>query len=251
MAERDTSLVQAGDISVALALLTRLPVGRVPDRGARAAWAWPVAGLVVGLIAVVIGVLARWCGMPDALVSGLMLAMAVLVTGALHEDGLADVADGFWGGFDKARRLEIMKDSRIGSYGVIALVLSLGLRWAAMTALIAAGGFAWPVLAAAVLSRAPMAVAMWALPNARGYGLSESVGRPGRETVAIGLLVALGAGFLLVGPPVLLVALVLAPVTAGCVGLARAKLGGQTGDVLGAVQQVCEVAALAVLASLV
>lgn len=246
------ALAVPGDLGAALALLTRLPLpGRVPDRGAAAAWAWPLAGLIVGAIAAAVAGLALWAGVPGTVAVGLGLAASVVVTGALHEDGLADVADGLWGGADPARRLEIMKDSRIGSYGVIALVLSLGLRWAAMAALVGSGVLAVSVLAAAMLSRVPMAVLMAEMPPAREGGLSRHVGRPARATVALGLLVSLGAGLLLLGGAVLGAGVVMVALGFGCAAIARAKLGGQTGDVLGATQQVCEIGLLVLFSALV
>ncbi|MDF0600386.1 adenosylcobinamide-GDP ribazoletransferase [Psychromarinibacter sp. C21-152] len=249
---RNPALAVPGDIGTALALLTRLPLPALGgDRGAAAAWAWPLAGLAVGLIAAVAGGMAAWLGLPDGVTAGLVLAASVVVTGALHEDGLADVADGLWGGAEPARRLEIMKDSRIGSYGVIALVLSLGLRWAALAEIVGTGGLAASVLAAAMLSRAPMAVLMAELPPARADGLSRHVGRPARATVALGLLLALAAALVLLGAYGLAVCAVTAMLALGCAAIARAKLGGQTGDVLGATQQICEIAVLALCAAAV
>ncbi len=251
MSTGDTRFLRLGDIAVALVLLTRVPVPLVvAERGARAAWAWPIAGLCVGGLSAGAAWLAIWLSLPPAVAAGAALAVATIVTGGLHEDGLADVADGFWGGFDPARRLEIMRDSRIGSYGVIALVLSLGLRWAALTTLLAAEVF-WPVVAAAAMSRAPMAVVMWAMPFARSDGLGRHVGRPGAATAAAAVLCGVGLGVWLVGAPGLAVGCVLAVVAAGSALVARAKIKGQTGDVLGAVQQVSEIAALAVFSSLV
>lgn len=234
------------DPAAALGLLSRLPVKVDMDsaqaRGARAAWAYPLAGIGVAAIACLVGQGALWAGLPAAIVAGLVIATLAIITGAMHEDGLADSADGLWGGWEKARRLEIMKDSRIGAYGVLALVLSLLLRWAALAAVIEAGAL-WPVvIGAAALSRAAMVGVMSALPNARVGGLSSSVGRPPRATA----IVALGIGavvWLLLWPsggP-----LVAALVAAGACGLiAKAKIGGQTGDILGATQQITEIAVL-------
>ena len=119
------------------------------------------------------------------------MATGVILTGAMHEDGLADSADGLFGGWTVERRLEIMKDSRIGTYGMLALLLSGLARWAALTALIAAGPI-WPVLiAAGALSRAPMAVMMALMPNARQGGLSASTGRPPLPRAALGCGIAL------------------------------------------------------------
>src|SRR5437763_523525 len=102
-------------------------------RGA-ACWALPLIGLIVGAIAALVLLGAAWIGMTPAVAAGLALAAAVLVTGGLHEDGLADTADGLGGGKDRDHKLAIMRDSRIGSYGVLALMLTLGLRWSALTA---------------------------------------------------------------------------------------------------------------------
>ncbi|MDF0597259.1 adenosylcobinamide-GDP ribazoletransferase [Psychromarinibacter halotolerans] len=241
----------AGDVIAALGLLTRLPLpGRASHRGAEAAWAWPLAGLTVALLAAVLAGIGGWIGLPVTLCAGLLIAALVVMTGALHEDGLADVADGFWGGFTNERRLEIMKDSRIGSYGVIALVLSLGLRWQAVAVLIAGGAWIGPLLAAAMLSRAPMAVLLQEMPNARGVGLSQAVGRPGRAAAATGMLVTLGVSLLLAGSGAVWVALAVALAAFGVARVAQAKVGGQTGDVLGATQQVSEVVALCAFAAL-
>ena len=107
MAKNDQALVSVRDLSLALALLSRLPVP-VSDstRTARAAWAYPVVGLVVGAIAGLAGVLAMALGLPAPLTALLSLGLLVVVTGAMHEDGLSDTADGLWGGWDPARRLD-------------------------------------------------------------------------------------------------------------------------------------------------
>jgi len=249
MTEIKATLIAPGDIAEALALLTRLPVPTNGRRGARAAWAWPLAGLAVALLAGGVGWAALALNLPATLAAGLVLAAQIALTGALHEDGLADSADGLWGGHDPARRLEIMKDSRIGSYGVLALGLSLILRWSALTALLTAGWLFAPLIAVATLSRAPMAVLAAALPNARGAGLSSHVGRPGQNTaslaVALSALVALLAlGWAILAP---LLWIALASITAAAI--ARARIGGQTGDILGASQQLAEIAALAALAA--
>ncbi|MEC7763623.1 MAG: adenosylcobinamide-GDP ribazoletransferase [Pseudomonadota bacterium] len=247
---RSDPLATPGDIPAALALLTRLPIPADHARGARAAWAWPLAGAAVGALAALVGGVALWLGLPAPLTAALILTTQIVVTGALHEDGLADVADGFWGGFDTARRLEIMKDSRIGSYGVIALVLSLLARWAALTALIPFGGLFWALVAIGLVSRAPMAVLMAAMPNARGTGLSQTVGRPSQATATLGVILAVLGLFLCLGTDALAPILWSAFATLAAAAIAKAKIGGQTGDVLGATQQLCEIAALAALAAI-
>ena len=125
MADRDILRQFSGDLRLALGLLTRLPLPSTPDmaRGAQAAWAWPLAGLAPAALAALAMALGSALGVLPGVAAALGLAVSVMVTGAMHEDGLADTADGLWGGWTPERRLEIMKDSRIGAYGVIALIL--------------------------------------------------------------------------------------------------------------------------------
>lgn len=238
----------AADLRSAFMLLTRLPVHGTPTpRAADAAWAWTLPGILVGGLASVLGWGALWLGAPTPVAAMLSLGAMIAMTGALHEDGLADLADGFWGGFTPDRRLEIMRDSRIGTYGVIALTLSLLIRWSLIaTAMILVDPLT--LVIAATVSRAPMAVAMRWLPPARTDGLSRGAGRPGAAGALIG--VAIAAAFLIpAGLLGVVAALLVAGVTLGLGLLARRKIGGQTGDVLGAVQQLSEIAVLVALTS--
>jgi len=237
-----------GDVLAALGLLTRLPVPGAPMRGASAAWAWPVAGAVVGALTALVGTLALWAGLPAGVAAALLLGTQAMLTGAMHEDGLADTADGLWGGWDKARRLEIMKDSHIGSYGVVALLVVGLARWSALVAVLAAGA-QWPVLVAVgALSRVPMAVLMATMANARGAGLSQAVGRPSGGVALAAAAVGLSIAMALTGSTALGMAALAALICAGLAGVAQARIGGQTGDILGASQQLAETAALAVAA---
>jgi adenosylcobinamide-GDP ribazoletransferase len=249
-------LIRARDIVQALMLLTRLPLlagAHGAPRGAAAAWAWPVAGALVGGLAALAGMGGLWVGLSPRLAAALVLAVQMAASGGLHEDGLADCADGFWGGQSIERRLAIMKDSRIGTYGTLALLVTALARWAALAALLAASawGAAAVIMAVAALSRVPMVALMAALPNARGAGLAQSLGRPAPATVAlavgVGALIAGGLAGMLLIP----LALAVAGATVAVAWVARAKIGGQTGDVLGAAQQMAEVAALATASALV
>ncbi|MGX0975111.1 adenosylcobinamide-GDP ribazoletransferase [Roseovarius sp. MBR-51] len=247
MAENDKALIRFRDVPLALSLLSRLPVPvRHYERGARAAWAYPLAGVVMGGLAALGGLVALWLGWPTPLVALLVVATPILLSGALHEDGLADTADGLWGGWTREWRLAIMKDSHIGSYGVIALILSLGARGVALWLLyeVSPGAATSAMLAAALLSRAMMPVVMFALPHARDTGLSQAQGRPTVATVALGIGLAAAVAFGLLGGAGL-TALVCAGFTTLAIALiARAKIGGQTGDILGATQQLAEIAVL-------
>lgn len=234
------------DLLTAAGLLTRLPLPRHSPSGVRAAWCWPLIGLVIGGLAVGMGVLAMWLGLSAGAAAVLMLLTQVLVTGGLHEDGLADTADGLWGGWTRERRLEIMRDSRIGSYGVIALVLAFLARWSVVVQAIAVGQWG-AVVAAAVLSRGILPGVMALVPNAREDGLSKGVGRPGRKTAVVAAALAVLLGSLLAGGTVLSAALVVVIVAAALARVAIARIGGQTGDILGAIQLVAEIAVLMAL----
>lgn len=248
MAKTDMAVIW--DFPVALALLTRLPLPRLPDAAfavqARAVWAFPLVGLVIGALAGGAGWAALALGLPPWGAAGLALTAQILLTGAMHEDGLADSADGLWGGQTRARRLEIMKDSAIGSYGVLALILSAGLRWGALAALLPIG--IGPMIAAAALSRAALPCLM-RLPNARGAGLSHHVGRPGGTACLLALGLGAALALIAAGPAVLIPGLCAAGALAGLAALAIARIGGQTGDILGAGQQVAETLLLLGLAA--
>lgn len=228
---------------LALMLLTRLPAGTLSDPVptlSQALWAYPLVGLVVGPIgwAVLHAALALGLGaLPAAL---LALGAVALATGALHHDGLADFADGIGGGRDRAHRLEIMRDSRVGSYGVLALVFAVLLSAAAL------GEIAERLtLAAALLigvaSRLMMLVVLMGLPPARADGLGRSASARSWAALAPGAAIAAGLA-IVVGLPGL-AALVAAVLAALAIAVwARTLLGGQTGDVLGAVQIVSQCA---------
>lgn len=255
MTQQNHDIARWDDIPAALGLLTRLPISVDTDaatkRGAASAWAYPLAGATVATIACTLTAAALWLGLPIPLAAALLLAIQIILTGAMHEDGLADCADGLWGGWTPERRLEIMKDSAIGAYGTLALILSLILRWQALTLILPHSLWAAPI-AAATLSRAPMVALMAALPHARSNGLSQSVGRPNNQTAALAAASALLACLLLTGfatTTALAVTLIL--VTLACARIATAKINGQTGDILGATQQLSEITALATLATLI
>jgi adenosylcobinamide-GDP ribazoletransferase len=243
--KHDNSLIAAIDLPAALGLLTRLPVTvdgtHAMDRGAASAWAYPLVGVVLGVILAAATSVMLWLGLPSGIVAGLVLAGAVILTGAMHEDGLADSADGLWGGWDKDRRLAIMKDSHIGVYGVCAIGLSLLIRWLALVVIVSLGAYWVAFIAAGAVSRAAMVVLMAMLPNARDGGLSRSVGRPPTGTVWVAVVIAIGFALLCGYPWVIMTAAIAALC---CGAIARAKIGGQTGDILGAAQQVTEMVAL-------
>lgn len=252
MAQNDSDIALAArlwDVPAALVLLTRLPMPALPDHafanGARAVWAYPVVGLVLGCLLALFAATLNALGLSAPVIAGLTLGALVMLTGAMHEDGLADTADGLWGGHDRERRLEIMKDSRIGAYGVLALIVMMGLRWLGLAEVSWAG-----LVAALMLSRAMMAPLMLALPHARSTGLSHSVGAPGMGTVVVAVLIGIVGATVLAGGAGLLAAIVAGAVTLVVGLVANAKIGGQTGDILGATQILTEIAVLLTLATM-
>src|SRR5512138_699257 len=194
------------DLAAAARLLTRLPVAEAgapgdpsgPDpAGSHPARCYPLVGAAVGLAAGLAYAVAAWLALPAFAAAIVALATAMLLTGALHEDGLADVADGFGGGSGRERKLAIMRDSRIGSYGVLALVLVLAARGGAMAAIAEPAAVLAALVAAHALSRGGLAVLMWGMPPTRSDGLAVATGRPGAAD-------ALAAAVLGVLPAVLL-----------------------------------------------
>ncbi len=252
MRKSDILRARSLNLGTAFALLTRLPLPRLPDdafeRQADAVWAFPVVGFVIAGLAGLTGVAALALGLPVSISAGVILATQIAVTGAMHEDGLADTVDGLWGGWTRQRRLDIMKDSAIGTYGVLALILSVGLRWLALAALLPLG--IWPVIAAAVLPRSLLPLLMSGLPQARDDGLSRRVGAPSRGPVSVSLMLGIAIGWAAVGPASVAAWLVAAVLIFGLALLARSRIGGQTGDILGAAEQLGEVAVLLTLLAL-
>jgi adenosylcobinamide-GDP ribazoletransferase len=236
------------DLLSAFALLSRVPVPDHKGTGAASAWAWPIVGAALGVLAALLALMALWLGLTPGVVAVLVLALGALLTGGLHEDGLSDTADGLFGGWTRDRRLEIMKDSRVGSYGVLALVLVTLARWSALTTVLATGS-PWVLVAVGALSRAPMALVMAVLPNARGTGLSHATGRPTAQGALVGAALSIVCAILFAGWAALAMLGAVVLTSALLARSANRRIGGQTGDILGAAQQLAEAAALAVLAA--
>jgi adenosylcobinamide-GDP ribazoletransferase len=239
------------ELKASIAFCTRLPLWRaMPISGgslARAAWAFPVAGIVVGLIAAAVYGFAHRAGIPAWPAAALSVAATLFATGCLHEDGLADTADGFGGGATREQKLDIMRDSRIGTYGVCALIIALLLRVGVLASFFSSATAAWALLASHAGARAAMMAFMFLVPPARRDGLSSDAGQPPIESA--GVAVALGFVFVAIclGPARAIIALILlAAIVALMAWLSRKQIGGQTGDVLGAVEQIVEIAILLV-----
>jgi adenosylcobinamide-GDP ribazoletransferase len=238
------------ELQLALMLLTRLPAGRLsyaPSIG-QSAWAFPVIGLLVGAIAA--SVMTALTGLDPHLAAGLTVAATVLVTGGLHEDGLADLADGFGGGRDKARKLEIMRDSRIGSYGTLALILVLGLRVQAIALVAGQGSAVWALIAIEAASRAGLPLVLRRLPAARADGLGHGAAQVSWRRVGIALVLGIASLSLIGGMAAVWIGITISLVVAAISLLALRQIGGQTGDVLGAMQALSACAAWIVLSAI-
>jgi len=243
------------DLRIAISLCTRLPVAPAAAVGegdiARASWAFPIAGALIGLIAAAVYWLAERLHIPPSPASVLALATTIFLTGAMHEDGLADTADGFGGGATREKKLEIMRDSRIGTFGACALGLSLLLRWSALAALEDVRSVAIALIVAHGAARAVLPAFMSLVASARSDGLSSGAGQPPPASVAVALglgIVALAIGF---GLSAMLTGIVaLAGIGLLLAWLALKQIGGQTGDVLGALEQAAEAAVLLLAATL-
>ncbi len=244
-----TLLRELRALAAGVVFFTRLPLPGVvltsADMGLAVTYL-PVCGWLVGGWAALVYVLAA-CWWTPLVASLLSLGATLLFTGALHEDGWADVCDGLGGGHTRERVLAIMQDSHIGAFGVIGLIFALGLKITLLPALVGAGEggtagagvFVWSVLAAHSLSRASATALMAGLPYARAEGTaSKSRGLVCALSPArLGGVVLLGLAPL-AGLP-LVAWLVVPVVVAAHLGYRvwlRQRLGGYTGDCLGACQ---------------
>jgi adenosylcobinamide-GDP ribazoletransferase len=240
---------RGGELKTSVVFLTRLPLPRALPIGgldiAPAAWAFPLAGIAVGAIGAVVYAVADRLAIPAWPAAALAVAATIAVTGCLHEDGLADTADGYGGGKSADRKLDIMRDSRIGTYGACALALSLLIRASALASLADPRLVAAALIATHAAARATMPLFMFLVPPARSDGLSYEAGRPPESHVAVaavlGIIVLIGSfGFWFAVEVAILLAIVIALMAR----LSRKQIGGQTGDVVGALEQVSEIVIL-------
>ena len=250
--------LSARSVRAAFIFLTRIPVGGGPyseEDWRRSTGHFPLVGLVLGAL---LGALAMWLlphlgAWPTALIT---LAVSAMLTGGFHEDGLADSADALGGAFDREKLFLILKDSRLGSYGVLALVLSVGLRAALLAEL--GPGMPGALVLTQCVARMPPIALMRAMPyvtadSDAGEAKSRLVARATRSELIMAsvwaggvLAMAVRADALHPGRALALV-LVLALGSVACARRFQVRAGGVTGDFLGATEQVCECLALAVL----
>ncbi|HEX8988768.1 MAG TPA: adenosylcobinamide-GDP ribazoletransferase [Rhodocyclaceae bacterium] len=231
----------------ALRFFTRLPVPSWVGHSAAqldgAARYFPLVGILVGAIGAGVTV-AAWQVLPDSIAVILGMAATLLATGAFHEDGFADACDGFGGGWDKAQVLTIMKDSRIGSYGAIGVAMMLLAKWNALMELDAAT-LPFALVAGHAVSRFAATTLIFALDYARDDATAKSKPLATRMTLpALAVAALFGILPCLALPPQPLVGALAATALAtfGAAAYFQRRIGGYTGDCLGAVQQVAELA---------
>lgn len=247
----------ADDLIMGLRFFSRLPTGDSPFEKPnldRIATGLAFTSFAIGFLPALLMMLAAWAGLPSYFAAALGVAAMLVATGAMPDDAIADAADGLFGGATIERRLEIMKDSRHGTYGVAALGLYLLLRVTAIGAVaaynpLAAGGI-W--MAATILGRSGCLWLSVDLPNAREGGASASVGRVSKRAFFIGMGFAVLLAFVTAAPFTSVIAVILAlaataGVAAGWSWACRKLIGGQTGDLIGALHVLIEIAVLTVL----
>jgi adenosylcobinamide-GDP ribazoletransferase len=236
-------------VLTAVLFLTRVPlpiVAEADDVNRAARW-FPLIGALLGaVVAMLAAALARVPRLPPVIGAMLLLVFGACATGGIHLDGIADVADGFGGGRTREDVLRIMRDPRLGTFGVLALLFVIGLKVGAITTLWERHVLLPFLIATSTLARwTPVALGVW-LPYARPEGgIGQAAIRP-RDAAGLGVATAttacvaafaLGVGALLLGSLTVLI-------TVAVGGTARRRIGGVTGDVFGACVELTEVALL-------
>ncbi|MEM8551266.1 MAG: adenosylcobinamide-GDP ribazoletransferase [Pseudomonadota bacterium] len=246
---------QLAALMSALTFFSRFPVPRslagMPF--VEAAAAAPLAGAVVAVPPAILVAVLLVVGASPLLAATVGVLALVIATGALHEDGLADCADGFFGAAERSRRLEIMHDSRIGAFGVLALIGAVLIKVAVLEAAIAKSPWAalFAFVAAAAAARAVSLYPWVALPGARAEGLAARIGQPTVATFRKALLwgIAITALLTVWWAPVgfLVAGVAVAAAAKACALLADRLIGGHTGDVIGATIVVTDLTYLAAI----
>lgn len=240
------------DMMAAAMILTRIPVPWPEDltpNTARSYWAFPLIGIAVAILPVFFGTTLAASGLPLMAAAAVMLLGIILLTGGLHQDGLADLADGL-GGRDAQHRLQIMRDSSIGSFGTLALIIFTMITIACLMQIGAHDLtlMAQSMMAVAAMSRGMMGLQRWLHPTPDKEGLAAVTGQPERNVMIIGMVISflLGAIFLSISHVLGMMAVgVLITLLLG--RFMMSWLGGVNGDGLGATQQCTEATMLMAL----
>lgn len=249
--------IRLAELQLAFMLLTRLPAGtltsQLPEL-AHARWAFPIVGCIVGGIIAASYIILSLLLLPSFAAAILAITAGLFSTGAIHEDGLADCADGFGGGQNREKKLAIMRDSAIGSYGTLSLIIIMGLRILLLSMLPAKLEIVTPIIICAVISRYAMVGYLCLLPAARQDGLGNQAS--GNQTSGDNISALLLAGLIALPAFVIgafgLIYVIIAIVSVALIWgvIAKYQLGGQTGDVCGAGQIICETAGWLIIATI-
>jgi adenosylcobinamide-GDP ribazoletransferase len=249
--------IRLAELQLAFMLLTRLPAGtltsQLPEL-AHARWAFPIVGCIVGGIIAASYIILSLLLLPSFAAAILAITAGLFSTGAIHEDGLADCADGFGGGQNREKKLAIMRDSAIGSYGTLSLIIIMGLRISLLSMLPAKLEIVTPIIICAVISRYAMVGYLCLLPAARQNGLGNQAS--GNQTSGDNISALLLAGLIALPAFVIgafgLIYVIIAIVSVALIWgvIAKYQLGGQTGDVCGAGQIICETAGWLIIATI-
>lgn len=243
---RDLSLESwRRDMMVAAMLLTRIPVpwpNEETPNTARSYWAFPLIGIVVAILPVLIGTSLAAAGIPLMAAAAIILLGIMLLTGGLHQDGLADLADSL-GGRDPEHRLKIMRDSAIGSFGTLALIIITIINIACLLHLgeIDLTLMATSMMAIAAMSRAMMGLQRWLHQTPDNQGLAVLTGKPSQQIILLGLVLATALGLIFLSVSQILILMAVGLIATWLLGIfLRSWLGGVNGDGLGATQQLTE-----------
>jgi adenosylcobinamide-GDP ribazoletransferase len=232
----------------ATGFFTRLPVDTRAGGAwqlADSAWAFPLVGAGIGAVTTFAFLFAQLVGLGDWPAALLSVLSGLALTGALHEDGLADTADGFFGGRDREAKLAIMRDSRQGTFGVLAILLSVLLRAAALASIGDAIHVGLALIAAHAVSRAALPAVMWRMAPARTEGLGAAAGSPRRSGIIAAVVIGTVIGLAALGPMRGAIGVCLTGIIVlALIGWTHRQIGGHTGDVLGAFQQIGEIVML-------
>jgi len=236
--------IRLAELQLAFMLLTRLPVGKLASHLpelADARWAFPIVGCIVGGIIASSYIILSLLLLPSSAAAIFAITVGLFSTGAIHEDGLADCADGFGGGQNREKKLVIMRDSAIGSYGTLSLIIIMGLRILLLSMLPAKLEIVTPIIICAVISRYVMVGYLCLLPAARQDGLGNQASGNNFSALLLSGFIALPA--FVVGAFGLIYVIIAIVSVAFIWGvIAKCQLGGQTGDVCGAGQIISETA---------
>jgi adenosylcobinamide-GDP ribazoletransferase len=249
--------IRLAELQLAFMLLTRLPAGtltsHLPEL-AHARWAFPIVGCIVGGIIAASYIILSLLLLPSLAAAILAITAGLFSTGAIHEDGLADCADGFGGGQNREKKLAIMRDSAIGSYGTLSLIIIMGLRISLLSMLPAKLEIVTPIIICAVISRYAMVGYLCLLPAVRqdGLGSQASGNQASGDNISALLLTGLIALPAFVIGAFGLIYVIIAIVTVALIWgvIAKYQLGGQTGDVCGAGQIICETTGWLIIATI-